>query len=376
MRILAVHADCGIRVVRAVLWAQGRMPYRFCGHNGSTAEGRAVTDGTVRRSPNMYDVAARAGVSHQTVSRVVNGFGSIRPETRDRVLAAIAELGYRRNVAARTLATRRSRAIGVLAPAVTDYGPTSTVQGIEVAARTAGYHSLVTTAADDRDSIVSGLGFLLDQAIEALVVIAPQQRVLEALRALDIRLPIATLQAVELGSGTAVSVDQSAGARLVMDHLLELGHRRIQHLAGPDEFLEAAARRGAYERALESSGLRVPEIVVGDWTAESGYRAASRLDPSTTAVFSGNDQMALGLVHGLVALGRRVPHDVSVVGFDDVPEAKFYLPALTTVRQDFGQIGRVAVESLIRQIEGGPAEHIAPLEAQLVVRESTAPPSS
>ena len=335
-----------------------------------------MTDGTVRRSPNMYDVAARAGVSHQTVSRVVNGFGSIRPETRDRVLVAIAELGYRRNVAARTLATRRSRAIGVLAPAVTDYGPTSTVQGIEVAARAAGYHSLVTTAADDRESIVSGLGFLLDQAIEALVVIAPQQRVLEALRALDIRLPIATLQAVELGSGTAVSVDQSAGAGLVMDHLLALGHVRIQHLAGPIEFLEAAARRAAYERALESSGVHIPEVVVGDWTAESGYRAASRLDPGTTAVFSGNDQMALGLVHGLVALGRRVPHDVSVVGFDDVPEAKFYLPALTTVRQDFGQIGRVAVESLIRQIEGGPAEHIAPLEALLVVRESTAPPSS
>lgn len=322
----------------------------------------------------MYDVAARAGVSHQTVSRVLNGFGSIRPETRDRVLSAISELGYRRNVAARTLATSRSRAIGVLAPAVTDYGPTSTVQGIEIAARTAGYHSLVTTAADDRDSIVSGLGFLLDQAIEALVVIAPQQRVLEALRELDIRLPIATLQAVELGTGTAVSVDQAAGAGLVMNHLLGLGHRHIQHLAGPIEFLEAAARRAAYEHALGSAGIPMPEILAGDWTAESGFSAASRLAPQTTAVFSGNDQMALGLVHGLVALGRRVPHDVSVVGFDDVPEARFYLPSLTTVRQDFDQIGRVAVESLIRQIEGGPAEHIAPLDARLVVRESTARP--
>jgi len=337
-------------------------------------KGERVTDGPVRRSPNMYDVAARAGVSHQTVSRVVNGFDSIRPETRDRVLVAIAELGYRQNVAARALATSRSRAIGVLAPAVTDYGPTSTVQGIEVAARAAGYHSLVTTAADDRDSIVSGLGFLLDQAIEALVVIAPQQRVLEALRELDIRLPIATLQAIELGSGTAVSVDQSAGARLVMRHLLQLGHRHIQHLAGPLEFLEAAARRTAYADALAAAGLTAPEVIEGDWTAESGYRAASRLAPETTAVFSGNDQMALGLVHGLVDLGRRVPEDVSVVGFDDVPESKFYLPALTTVRQDFGRIGRVAVESLIRQIEGAAAEHIPPLEAQLIVRDSTAPP--
>jgi DNA-binding LacI/PurR family transcriptional regulator len=323
----------------------------------------------------MYDVAARAGVSHQTVSRVVNGFGSIRPETRDRVQAAIIELGYRRNVAARTLATSRTRAIGVLAPAVTDYGPTSTVQGIEVAARAAGYHSLVTTAAHDRESIISGLGFLLDQAIEALVVIAPQQRVLEALLELDITLPIATLQAVELGSGTVVSVDQSSGARLVMAHLLGLGHRHIQHIAGPIEFLEAAARRTAYERALSAAGLPTTAVILGDWTAESGYRAASRLAPETTAVFSGNDQMALGLIHGLVDLGRRVPQDVSVVGFDDVPEARFYLPALTTVRQDFEQVGRVAVESLIRQIEGGPAEHVAPLEARLIVRDSTAPPA-
>lgn len=334
-----------------------------------------MTDGTVRRSPNMYDVAARAGVSHQTVSRVVNELGSVRPETRERVLGAISELGYRRNVAARTLATRRSHAIGVLAPAVTDYGPTSTVQGIEVAARSAGYHSLVTTAENDRDSIVAGLGFLLDQAIEALVVIAPQRRVLSALRELDITLPIATLQAVDSGRGTAVSVDQSQGARLVMVHLLELGHRRIQHISGPAEYLEAAARRAAYEQALAAAGATQPEVIVGDWTAESGYRAASRLDEGVTAVFSGNDQMALGLIHGLADLGRRVPHDISVVGFDDVPEARFYLPSLTTIRQDFEQIGRVAVESLIRQIEGGPAERIEPLEPLLIVRESSARPA-
>jgi DNA-binding LacI/PurR family transcriptional regulator len=335
-----------------------------------------VANDAARRSPNKYDVAARAGVSHQTVSRVVNGFNGIRPETRDRVLAAIAELGYRRNVAARTLVTRRTHAIGVLAPSVIDYGPTSTVLGIEVAARAAGYHSLVTTVADDRESIVSGLEFLLDQAIEALVVIAPQNRVLDALLELDMTVPTATLQAVELGSGTAVSVDQSSGARLVMAHLLGLGHRRIQHVSGPLELIEAQARRSSYEEALGVAGLPVPEVVVGDWTAESGYRAASRLSPDTTAVFSANDQMALGMIHGLVELGRRVPHDVSVVGFDDVPEARFYLPALTTVRQDFEQIGRVAVESLIRQVEGGAAEHIAPLEAQLIVRDSTAPPAA
>lgn len=324
----------------------------------------------------MYDVAERAGVSHQTVSRVVNGFDRIRPETRDRVLAAIAELGYRRNSAARTLATRRTRAIGVLAPTVSDYGPTSTVQGIEVAARAAGYHPLITSTSDDRGSILASLGFLLDQSIEALVVIAPQQRILEALRELEITVPIATLQSIELGDGTAVSVDQSTGADLAMRHLLDLGHRRIQHIAGPVAFFEAAARRMSYERALTASGLAASDPIVGDWSAESGYRAAEHIAPATTAVFSANDQMALGLIAGLRDEGRRVPEDVSVVGFDDMPEARFYRPALTTVRQDFEQIGRVAVESLIRQIEGGGAERIAPLDVRLIVRDSTAPPPS
>ena len=321
----------------------------------------------------MYDVAARAGVSHQTVSRVLNG-GSVRAQTRERVVAAIAELGYRRNPAARALATRRTHAIGVLAPAVIDYGPTSTVQGVEVAARAAGYRALVTTTSDDPESILASLGFLLDQSIEALVVIAPQQRILDALRQLDITVPTATLQSTELGERTSVSVDHSSGARLVMSHLLQLGHRTVQHVGGPRESLEATARRRSYESALVEAGLAVPEILPGDWTARSGYLAAAQIAPATTAVFSANDQMALGLIRGLSELGRRVPEDVSVVGFDDVPESEFYRPSLTTVRQDFEQIGRVAVESLIRQIEGGPAEHIAPLDARLIVRGSTAPP--
>jgi DNA-binding LacI/PurR family transcriptional regulator len=324
----------------------------------------------------MHDVAARAGVSHQTVSRVLNGFESIRPATRDRVLAAIAELGYRRNLAARTLATNRSRAIGVLAPAVSEYGPTSTVQAIEVAARTAGYHPLVTTTASDRESILGSLGFLLDQAVEALVVIAPQQRVLEAIDELELTVPIMTLQSLLANSTTAVSVDQARGARRAMQHLIELGHRRIQHVSGPEEFFEATARRSAYEVAMADAGLPALPVIVGDWTAEAGMRAASALDPDATAVFSGNDQMALGLISGLVTLGRRVPEDVSVVGFDDVPEARYYLPALTTVRQDFETIGRIAVDSLIRQIEGRGAAEVAPLEPELIVRASTASPRS
>lgn len=324
----------------------------------------------------MHDVAAAAGVSHQTVSRVINGFESIRPATRDRVLAAISDLGYRRNLAARTLATNRSRAIGVLAPAANDYGPTSTVQAIELAARTAGYRPLVTITASDRESVLEGLGFLLDQAVEALVVIAPQQQVIEAIHELDLAVPIMTLQSVDANSATAVSVDHARGARMAVQHLIDRGHRHIQHVSGPPEYFEASARRSAYETVMGDAGLPVPSVLVGDWTAESGRRAASGLAPETTAVFSGNDQMALGLISGLAANGRRVPDDVSVVGFDDVPEARFYLPALTTVRQDFERIGRIAMESLIRQIEGREVVAVPPLQPELIVRASTAPPRS
>lgn len=329
---------------------------------------------TTRRSPNMHDVAAIAGVSHQTVSRVLNDFDGIRPETRDRVLEAIQQLGYRRNLAARTLATSRSHAIGVLAPAVSDFGPTSTVQALEFAARAVGYHPLVTSTPTDRRSILSSVGFLLDQSVEALVVIAPHIRVLEVVRELDISVPIVTLQSTELGGGTAISIDQLEGAQLAMAHLLELGHRRIQHVAGPLEFFEAAARRHGYEASLAEAGLEPLPLFVGDWTSESGYRASAAISPSATAVFCANDQMALGLVHGLAERGLRVPDDISVVGFDNLPEAAHFLPGLTTVQQDFARIGRLAVEVLLGRIEGRPATVVPAIEPSLVVRASTAPP--
>jgi DNA-binding LacI/PurR family transcriptional regulator len=322
----------------------------------------------------MHDVAEVAGVSHQTVSRVLNGYEKIRPETRDRVLAAISQLGYRRNAAARVLATSRTHAIGVLAPAVSDYGPTSSVQALERAARLAGFHPLVTTTPTDRAAVFSSLGFLLDQGVEALVVIAPHIRVLDAVRELDVSIPVVTLQSTELASGTGISIDQLEGAQLAMAHLLELGHRRIQHLAGPLEFFEAAARRHGYDATLAEAGIEPLPLYVGDWTSESGYRAAASLAPEATAVFCGNDQMALGLIHGLADRGKRVPDDISVVGFDDVPEAEHFLPPLTTVSQDFARIGELAVEVLLGQIAGGERMPVPAIDPVLIVRASTSPP--
>lgn len=324
----------------------------------------------------MHDVAALAGVSHITVSRVLNGYPAVRPATRERVLAAIAQLGYRRNPAARALVTSRTRAIGVLAPEVAQHGPASSVLAVESAAREHGYHPLVTSAAVEHAATVAALEFLLDQAVEALVVIAPHETVLAAIHDLDIRVPLVTLQAPEMPGG--VGVDQRAGSRLATEHLLALGHARIQHLAGPERYLEAAARRAGFAEAMARAGHAAGDALTGDWSATSGFAAAARLHPETTAVVAANDQMAIGLLAALADAGRAVPAEVSVVGFDDVPEAAYVRPALTTVHQDFALVGRHAVETLIAQlgadVEGATAD-AGILPPRLVVRASTAPPA-
>ena len=319
----------------------------------------------------MHDVARVAGVSHVTVSRVLNDYPSIRAETRERVLDAIAQLGYRRNLAARALVTSRSHAIGVLTPAVAQHGPSSSVLAIESAARELGYHPLVTAAAVDHDATIASLEFLLDQSVEALVVIAPHQLVLEAIHERDISIPLVVLQASGEAADLVVGVDQLAGGALATRHLIDAGHRVIQHISGPATYFEATARRRGYLDALAGAGLDAPPILEGDWSAESGHRLAAQLDPTVTAVFCANDQTALGLMAALAARGRRVPDDLSVVGFDDIPESAYFAPPLTTVHQDFDLVGRRVVEVLAARLRGEAVSEHPLLEPWLVIREST-----
>jgi DNA-binding LacI/PurR family transcriptional regulator len=322
----------------------------------------------------MYDVASRAGVSHQTVSRVLNGYEGIRPETRARVISAISALGYRPNRAARALATSRTHAIGLVVPASADYGPMSTLHAIEHAAREAGYHTLITSTPIETDALRNGVEFLLGQSIEALVVIAPYRLIIDELRALSAELPTILLQTGDSDADGSVGIDQRVGANLALRHVMQLGHRRIQQITGPEDFIEATVRRDAIDLAMRQAGLSPLPVLVGDWSADSGYRAGARLDPSTTAVVCGNDQMALGLIHALADLGRSVPGDISVVGFDDIPEAAHSLPPLTTVHQDFEEVGRRAVRQLVARLDG--VDRPAPdslVEPALVVRGSTGP---
>jgi len=330
------------------------------------------------RPPRMADVARVAGVSHQTVSRVLNDFPSIRPETRQRVLEAIALLGYRRNTAARTLATNRSGSIGVITADMSHYGPASTMLGIESASRAAGYNlTLAALPEISSGSLSAAVEQVLEQSVEALVVIVAHRAVLPLAQSLHIDLPVVVVEGDLSALPLTAGVDQVEGARLATRHLLDLGHETVAHLAGPDDWLEARARKEGWRTALQDMGRPVPVLLgEGDWTSRSGYEISRALEwtDETTAVFAANDQMALGLLRALAEAGRRVPEDVSVVGFDDLPEAAYFTPPLTTVRQDFVELGRRAV-GLILRVLAGEAEASVPLvEPTLVVRSSTAAP--
>jgi DNA-binding LacI/PurR family transcriptional regulator len=337
-----------------------------------------TTQPSSTRAPNIRDVARAAGVSYQTVSRVLNDSPSLRPETRDRVLRAIDELGYRPNQAARALVTSRSGLIGVLvASRAAAYGVQTSVYEIEDAAREAGYSVAVATCLSDDASVRHAIDQLIGQAVEAVVVVAPQARVFDLLKTQPLGIPYVSLDSERRDEGHSVSVDQFEGARLATRHLIELGHSRILHLAGPQDWIEADARMRGFLREVSDNELWVRPPVLGDWTAEFGYRAGRELmnRMEFTAVFCSNDQMALGLMHAFREADVRVPADISVIGFDDIPDAAHYWPPLTTIRQDFAEIGRRAIALLLAQLGGEPATFTAePIRPQLVLRASTGAP--
>jgi DNA-binding LacI/PurR family transcriptional regulator len=324
-------------------------------------------------------VAQLAGVSHQTVSRVLNDHPAVRPETRQRVLDAVATLGYRRNPAARALVTRRSGTIGVISFDTTLFGPASTLYGIEQAARDAGYFVSIASAKHlTRDSVLEGIERLTAQSVEGFIVIAPHREAYEAVATLPHEMPIVVMEGRSASWAPVVSVDQVTGGRLVTDHLLQQGADTVWHVGGPVDWLEAEGREEGWRRALIDAGREVPQVVRGDWTPASGYEVGQQLArrADLEALFVGNDQMALGVLRALHERGRKVPEDVLVAGFDDVPEAAFFTPPLTTVRQDFTAVGRLGIEMLVRRIStGGDAVNgenaRAVVEPQLVVRQST-----
>ncbi len=334
------------------------------------------------RPPGMHDVARRAGVSHQTVSRVLNDLPNVRRETRDRVIAAITELGYRRNHAARALVTRRSSMIGVITSGSTLWGPSSALIAVESAAREAGYYvSLAGLGSHDdlidKSMVASAFEHFIDQAVEGIIVIAPEAALAHAADPLVAKVPVVMVAAdTQPAPGLHItSVDQEGGARMAVRHLLDLGHRSIAHVTGPPLWFDAAARLRGWQGEIRLAGLRPTRPLPGDWTAASGYSAGQRMIGGRlpTAVFAANDLMALGLIRALHEHDIAVPQQVSVVGFDDIPGSAHFIPGLTTVKQDFGALGRQCIDILLSALHGGSDDH-RPIAPQLIVRESTAAP--
>ncbi|MCP2366277.1 DNA-binding LacI/PurR family transcriptional regulator [Agromyces flavus] len=347
------------------------------GGAGQGARQRVAEHDDKTRAATIFDVARLAGVSHQTVSRVLNDLPNVRPATRARVEQAITQLRYVPSPAARALVTRRTRTLGLIVTGAPDYGPSSTALHFNEAARDARYAVITASMLEtDAASMRSTAELLVRQNVEAIVLIAAQRAALDALDGIELGVPIVAVASEERGAMHRVWLDQYAGARLAVEHLIGLGHRAIRHVAGPLNAMDAAERVRGWAAALGDHGLPAREPLVGDWSPGSGYVHGRALaaDPDMTAVFVSNDQMALGVMHALAEAGRSVPGDVSVVGFDDIPEAAFFAPPLTTIRQDFDALGRDAMAGVLTVL-GDDDRMPAPRVPDLVVRTSTAAPS-
>ncbi|WP_231956726.1 MULTISPECIES: LacI family DNA-binding transcriptional regulator [unclassified Actinoplanes] len=338
--------------------------------------GSDVPGGRRKQRVSMADVAKLAGVSSQTVSRVANGQVGVVEATREQVLAAMRELGYRPNSAARSLRYGRFNTLGVILFGLSSTGNSRTVEAIATQAAAAGYAiTLIPVGVPTQDNVLGAFTRMGELAVDGVIVIIEVHLLDAATVALPPGVHVVVVDSDAGERYPVVDTDQADGARQAVRHLLDLGHHTVWHIAGPAGSYSAERRATAWRTVLEEAGRPVPPIGRGDWSAESGHRAGLDLPADCTAVFVANDQMALGVLRALHERGRRVPRDVSVVGFDDIADASSYLPPLTTVHQDFAEVGRRCVQALLDQIAAGPAAPGTDLvPTHLVVRGSTAAP--
>ena len=310
----------------------------------------------------IKQVASAAGVSTQTVSRVINERPDVSPETRRRVQDVIERLGYQPSALARSLIRQRSYTLGVVTAGLKYIGPSRTLSGITGAAEEAGYSLLLKELPGfDANNVTPVFQALLSRHVDGIIWAVPEigeNRSWVKRRAQDLDVPILYLTMKPQQDVSVVSVDNYLGGRIAMAHLLEQGYRRIGHIAGPLDWWEARQRMAAWEDALKEASLevRAGQWVEGNWSSASGAQAIEKLlerDPEMDAVFVANDQMALSVMQHACQVGLRIPEDLGVVGFDNIAESPYFWPPLTTVQQDQYQLGKIAVEEVIRIIESG-----------------------
>jgi len=333
---------------------------------------------TPRITPTMAEVAAAAGVSQQTVSRVLNGNPAVSAKTRQKVREAIAALEYRPNLAARALVTGSTNIIGVLVSSTTLSGPSSALLGIEQTARKSGYWvSMAGLQSNTTDEVADVISHFINQGVDGIIAVAQTRIAVDATLEAVGSMPTVLVTCGEVPNDVfSVDIDQTDGARQLMTILRGLGHTRIAHVSGPTGDLHASARLNEWRASLPPDADEI--IIEGDWSSGSGYRAAmSMLASGTnpTAIFAGNDRMAFGVLRALNERGLTVPRDISVVGFDDIEGSDCSIPPLTTISQNHSVLGGVAMDLMLEAMDGRPARSVK-IPGQLIVRASTGVPRS
>lgn len=330
-----------------------------------------------RSAPTIYDVAREANVSSQTVSRFFNGFEGIRPSTRERVEAAASMLGYSPNLTARLLSTNRSHRIGALAHELSEAGGGRVVEAASAAAAEAGYLlDIISLDVHDNLSVKRAIALINQNELAGIIAFAPTDGLIAALDPREFSVPVLVAASPDDRYESDQSNSDGAAQALLVEYLVGLGHTRFAYVAGPQGWISSRSRELAYHQTLTAHAIRSVLTITGDWSAASGYSAgvqlASRRD--VTAIVVANDQMALGVMRALWEADIPVPGEISVVGFDDIPEARYFSPSLTTVSHDFSAQGRIAVERLLAQITGEPRPSASAPFHSLVIRESSGRP--
>jgi LacI family transcriptional regulator len=334
----------------------------------------------------IKEVASEAGVSAQTVSRVINDKPDVSPQTRKRVKQVIQDLGYQPSAIARSLIRQRSNTLGVVTAGLKLVGPSRTLSGVTSAAEDAGYTLLLKELPHFRANNIKPIfQALKSHQVAGIIWAVPE--VGDNLNwvhdsSMDLDIPIVYLTMKSRQNINIVSIDNYLGGQIATSHLIEQGYQHIGHISGPLEWWEARERRAAWSDGLNAAKLHIDDThwVEGDWTSKSGAIGIEKLFQQYTemdAVFAANDQMALGVMQYACRQGIKIPEDLGVVGFDDIPESEYFWPPLTSVQQDQHNLGEVAIEEIIKIIESDNDEHepVRPkailLSPTLVVRGSS-----
>ncbi|WP_173634656.1 LacI family DNA-binding transcriptional regulator [Paramixta manurensis] len=329
------------------------------------------------RPVTLADVARLAGVSYQTVSRVLNHSTQVTAETQQRVTAAIQQLNYVPNRVAQQLAGKATRTIGLATSELSLLAPAQIASAIQHRAAALGYHVVIAMANQPGfDAAQAAVNELLAQRVDGLLINLPLQNAqAQALEGLAAHLPFLFMDVAQHATVHQCQYDAAHGARLGVEHLVALGHRRIALLNGPAHSVAATQRFAAWQAALAHHQLQPHAVLTGDWSAASGYQAALTLLPNKLpeAMLIANDQMALGVLRALHQYGVSIPQTVSLVGYDDTEESAWYQPPLTTIRQDLRHLGALSVDRLLQLIGKEMLATTCPLETELVIRETTAP---